>query len=404
MGCAVRESGPGVFDWVRRTAWDVRSGLAFWVTILLWLFLGYAVCLRLIGGMGQAALAQAAVCVAAAIPLLGAVLRVTAAPKRLWRRLPKAGVVAVGLAIGSAQFILPWLGWSALVWAMNRPGADWGVALRSGAGVAGFSYLTAFLMLWRLRSGAEYVQVSRWEIPVARLPDAFDGYQLLLVSDLHVGRFAPPQEARARLAQASELRPDLLVFAGDLADKHPHHIAGAAQALASLQARDGTVAVLGNHDVWVGEGEVRSALESVGARVLVNSHLTLTRNDSKLYVAGVGDASYTDRDDLPRAFDGIPEGACVILLSHTPEIIARPGWERASVVLSGHTHGGQVVLPGIGPLFVPAARELGRRRARGLHRIRSGWVFVSGGLGEVFPPLRIACPPEIVLLTLRRAP
>ncbi len=403
MEGAVREPEPGAFDWVRRTRWDLRSGLAFWLTILLWLFLGYAACLYLLGWVGRAALAQAGVCVAAAIPLLAVVLRVTAAPKRLWRRLPKAGVIAVGLVIGSAQFLLPWLGWSALLRLLNSASTDWGAALLGGAGVAAFSYLTAFAIAWRLRSRAAYVQVTRWEVSVSGLPRSFDGYQILHVSDVHAGRFAPPSEVSARLAGAGELRPDLVAFTGDLADKHPHHIIGAAEVLGGLHARDGIVAVLGNHDVWVGEGQVRRALEGVGVTMLVNSHLTLTRNDSDLYIAGVGDASYTEGDDLPAAFEGIPDGALVILLSHTPEIIGRAGWERASVVLSGHTHGGQVVLPGIGPLFVPAAREMGRRRGQGLHRIGARWVSVTRGLGEVFPPLRIACPPEVALITLRRA-
>ena len=398
----MRESRPRPFDWVRRTAWDLPSGLVFWVTVLLWLLLGYTACLRLVGLDPRASLWQAAVCVAAAVPLLGVVLRVTAAPKRLWRHLPKAGVIAIGLVIGSAQFVLPWLGWSALIWGLNSGAGGWPSAMRAGAGVAGFSYLTAFLMLWRLRSRADYVQVSRWEVRLRGLPSAFDGYQVLLVSDLHAGRFAPPGEVAARLAQARGLTPDLVVFTGDLADKHPHHIAAAAECLAALPHRDGMVAVLGNHDVWVQEPEVRHALESAGARILVNSHLSLTRSDSKLYIAGVGDASYTDRDDLPAALEGIPRGACVILLSHTPEIIGKGGWEPVSLVLSGHTHGGQVVLPGIGPLFVPAARVLGRRRAQGLHRFGPAWVFVTRGLGEVFPPLRIACPPEIALITLRR--
>ena len=403
MEGAVREPEPGAFDWVRRTRWDLRSGLAFWLTILLWLFLGYAACLYLLGWVGEAAIAQAGVCVAAAIPLLAVVLRVTAAPKRLWRRLPRAGVIAVGLVIGSAQFLLPWLGWSALLRLLNSTSLDWSAALLGGAGVAAFSYLTAFAIAWRLRSRAAYVQVTRWEVPVSGLPRSFDGYQILHVSDVHAGRFAPPSEVGARLAGAGELWPDLVAFTGDLADKHPRHIIGAAKVLAGLHSRDGIVAVLGNHDVWVGEEQVRRALEGVGVTMLVNSHLTLTRDDSNLYIAGVGDASYTEGDDLPAAFEGIPDDAFVILLSHTPEIIGRPGSERASLVLSGHTHGGQVVLPGMGPLFVPAAREMGRRRAQGLHRIGARWVFVTRGLGEVFPPLRIACPPEIALLTLRRA-
>jgi hypothetical protein len=115
----------------------------------------------------------------------------------------------------------------------------------------------------------------------------------------------------------------------------------------------------------------------------------------------VNDSAYTGKADLAAALAGIPEGVVVILLSHAPTIVRDPLAGRAALILAGHTHGGQVVLPVIGPLYVPS--RLGRRHAAGLHRIGNAWLFITRGVGEIIPPLRINCPPEIALLTLRAA-
>jgi predicted MPP superfamily phosphohydrolase len=136
-----------------------------------------------------------------------------------------------------------------------------------------------------------------------------------------------------------------------------------------------------------------------GIRLLVNEHLTLSRDGAQLHIAGVNDASYTEKADLAAALNGVPDGSEVILLSHAPAIMRDPLAQRASLVLSGHTHGGQVVLPGIGPIYVPS--RLGRRYSSGLFRIGRTQLFITRGLGEVVPPLRINCPPEMAVLTLR---
>jgi len=263
------------------------------------------------------------------------------------------------------------------------------------------------------------VQVTRLEIPIPELPAGFDGYRILHLSDFHKGLYLSAEGLVARLSAAASIEPDLVVFTGDLADRGADHAEHAAGILASLPTEDGTVAVLGNHDYWVGEDAITQSFSRHGVKVLANSHLTLSRGGDTMYLAGVGDASYLSKDDLAAALDGIPTGAPgrraspgrrpspgrraspIVLLSHAPDIIRKPLSARASLVLAGHTHGGQVVLPGIGPIYVPS--RLGRAYASGLHRIDGRWLLINRGLGEVFPPLRINCPPEIILLTLRLA-
>lgn len=364
--------------------------------LLGWMALGCSGALVLAAGLPwAAALRRGVVCVLAIPGLLALVIGGLSLAKRARRGLPSAAVKALWGLVNAAQFLVPWLGWSALLGAL---GLDAGAALRGAASVTAFSYLTGALLVacFRPRGAAD---VTRAEVAVRGLPPEFDGYQILHLSDAHAGPFLSPRALRARLSPARGIECDLVAFTGDLASSGWAVAGAAAACCGEVAARDGAAAVLGNHDNWLGPARVRAALEAEGARVLVNSHMTIHRGRARIHVAGVDDASYTRRDDLGAAFAGIPEGEVVVLLSHTPDIIRERGVTRAALVLAGHTHGGQVVLPGVGPLYVPS--RVGRRYAQGMHWIGDGWLVVTRGVGEVSVPVRINCPPELVLVTLR---
>ena len=372
------------------------------VGLLVWLGAGYAAALAGFAGLPWgAAVWQGAVCVAAIPVLLFLVLSLIALPKRVHLSSLRAlARLTAPMAIG--QFALPWAGWSALVRVLNGQGLPWATAWAAGGAIAAFSYLTGLGLIALFRPRPEEAEVTQVEVGLAGLPASFDGYRILHISDLHAGPFLTRADLDRRLAGARRVERDLVAFTGDLADKVPGRAEEAADVLSGLRAPDGVVAVLGNHDIWVGEKHVRAALAERGVRVLVNENVALGRDGARVYVAGINDASYTGRDNLPAALAGIPEGAVVILLSHAPSVIRKAEARRAALVLSGHTHGGQIILPWIGPPHVPS--RLGRRFALGLHRVEGQWLFISRGLGEVFPPLRINCPPEIALITLRREP
>jgi len=372
--------------------------LAASLVFLLWMEAGYAALLFWVARQPlPTALWQGAACLIAVPPLLLAVVRLVSLPKLL-PRLPKPVVNLLWMIGSVAEVVLPWLGWSALVWLLS--GGSWRSALAPGGAIAVFSYLTGTVILLRYRPRPEHVQLTEFEVAIPGLPPAFDGYRILQVSDLHASLYLPVAEVRARLAVAASVARDLVVFTGDLTGERPF-LEGAADALATLTAPDGALAVPGNHDNWLSGRLVQEALRARGIRPLVNAHVTITRGGATLVVAGVDNPAYADRDDLAAALEGVGEEQIVILLCHAPEIILRPRAARASLILSGHTHGGQIVLPLVGPLYVPS--KLGRRWAAGLHRLDHGWLYINRGLGEIFPPLRVLCPPEIAVVTLRRA-
>ncbi len=376
-----------------------RRELAGISALIVWLGAGYAVILAAALGLGwQAAVGQSLACVAAAGPLLLTVIGAVSLPKKVLG-VSRAAYHAMAVIADAMQYVIPWLGWSALIWGMNASHVSFGTALLTGAYVSAFSLLTGLALMLVLRPRACDVEVTCLEISVERLPPAFDGYRILHVSDMHAGSRLSRTSVRDRLHELRAPCADLVVFTGDLAASE-RALEESADALAELSAHDGSVAVLGNHDHWIGEERVTGALAARGIVVLGNGHLKLQRNGDALYIVGVKDASYVKRDDLEQAFAGVPPEAPAIMLTHSPDIIYKPLSRRASLVLSGHTHGGQVVLPWIGPLYVPT--RLGRRRMSGLLQAEGQLVYINRGLGEVFPPMRLGCPPEVALLTLRR--
>jgi predicted MPP superfamily phosphohydrolase len=373
--------------------------LAVMALVFLWLELGSLLALHLIGDVSwPAAVWQAAVCVLADGPLLLLVIAVLSVPKKL-ARFSRTAYRLTACLVSLTQYAIPWLGWAGLTWLMNRRLLPFDVALETAGAIAVFSYVSGFALVFLRRPRAGDVEITETDVPIPNLPPAFEGYRILHISDLHGGsplsRTAPYQ----RLSALQSLTPDLVVFTGDLAagkDALPE----AASALARVQSLSGTVAVLGNHDHWMGEEQVTAALSDLGVKVLANSHTTLTRDGQTLYLVGVKDCSYVGRDDLPRALKGIPDGAPIVMLTHSPDLVYEPLARRASIILAGHTHGGQMVFPWIGALYVPT--RLGRRRMSGLLTVNGTLLYVNRGLGEVFPPMRLNCPPELALLTLHR--
>lgn len=202
----------------------------------------------------------------------------------------------------------------------------------------------------------------------------------------------------ARLLRAG---PELVLLPGDFVSTHTAFarriaIEPVAQTLRALAAAVPTVAVLGNHDWYLGGVRVAHALADVGIRVLRNEAVRLELASGAVWIAGIDDL-WTRHADLPRTLSGLDATAPAILLSHMPDVFTSVPADIALTV-AGHTHGGQVCLPGYGALRTMSS--LPRRLAYGLHEVDGRHLYVSGGVGTTALPIRFCRPPEIALLTL----
>jgi predicted MPP superfamily phosphohydrolase len=239
--------------------------------------------------------------------------------------------------------------------------------------------------------------VSEGDIALPSLPPSFAGLRLLLITDVHAGPFLPPRVLERTFERLVGLRPDLILLGGDLATSRVEEIEQSAGAFRRLGAPLGVFAVLGNHDYYTGDAPgVRRILEECGIRFLHNDSVELRRGDGCLFLAGIDDL-HQGEPSLERALEGHDPSRASLLLSHNPDILPEASRRGVSLVLSGHTHGGQVRVPGL-PVLVRQSRL---RLDEGRFRAGKTELVVSRGLGVVGIPLRMACPPEAVLLTLR---
>ena len=247
----------------------------------------------------------------------------------------------------------------------------------------------------RGRRNALAIEIRRNDILVTGLPASFHDYTLLHLSDLHLDMNADlPAALSLRLR---ELDYDIAVITGDFRAKTfgDYHPAIEALDRVRLHLKEPVYAVLGNHDSL----HMVPPLEALGIRVLLNESLPLRRGDDAIYLAGVDDPHYFGTDNMEKAAENIPVGAPSILLAHSPEIYKHAAHAGFSVMLCGHTHGGQICLPGGYPIMVNA--RCPRRFCRGSWRYRSLVGYTSVGSGVSIVDVRLNCRPEITLHRLR---
>ena len=246
-----------------------------------------------------------------------------------------------------------------------------------------------------------HVVVERKTIAINDLPDAFDGFRICQITDVHHGPFTGLGFIEKVVEKVNSLNPGLVVLTGDYVDHSSKYIVPAVSALCRLKSSNGVLAVLGNHDHWMDANLTQEVFNRYNVPVITNSHKLIEIKDKAICVAGVGDLM-EDSQDLKAAFYGVPADIPRILLSHNPDYAeSMPVSERVDLVLAGHTHGGQVRMPfSIAPITMSM---YGQKYAGGLVRSASGQVYVSRGIGVVGLPVRFNCPPEITIITLTKA-
>jgi predicted MPP superfamily phosphohydrolase len=240
--------------------------------------------------------------------------------------------------------------------------------------------------------------VERVTLAFPELPPGLDGLRVAQISDLHRSAVVGQGEIEHAVAMTNALAPELILLTGDYVTSGVRYARPCAAALARLRAPLGRYAVLGNHDYWSGARGVTRALRNAGIPVLRNRSCSVERGGGRLWLVGLDDA-YDRHHHIGAALEGVPEGAFKVALMHEPDIADEMARYPIPLQLSGHSHGGQVCLPGIGPLHLP---YLGRRYPMGYYRIGDLQLYVSRGVGRVMPAVRFDCPPEITLITLRR--
>ena len=245
---------------------------------------------------------------------------------------------------------------------------------------------------------ATRVELRRNDIALSRLPSTFDGLTILHVSDMHVDMNPGAMQSLIKLVETMDY--DLCVLTGDYRGKTwgPFEAALEGVGLVRAHLQGPVYGVLGNHDSI----RMVPGLERLGIRMLLNECETLSRGDQLIHLAGVDDAHFFRAENIEKASAEIPTAAFSILLSHTPEIYRQAAAADFDVLLSGHTHGGQICLPGSVPITLDSV--LPRRMGAGPWAYRSMAGYTSSGAGSSIVPVRFNCPPTITLHTLRCAP
>jgi predicted MPP superfamily phosphohydrolase len=249
------------------------------------------------------------------------------------------------------------------------------------------------------------IEITHQTIAIEKLPAEFQGLRVVQLSDVHHSPFLDEERINEAVRMANDLRPDLVALTGDYISHSRDYIAPCARALGRLRAAHGIFAVLGNHDHWTDGAMMRGALADQGIRVLCNESERIERGSSHIRLAGVDDLM-VKRDDLRKAMEETSWDETRILLSHNPAIIREAARAGVDLVLSGHTHGGQInwrLLTGRKDRKIARwLRRPSRRLIRGHAQLASTQLYVNRGLGTVVVPLRYGCPPEITLLEIVR--
>ncbi len=243
------------------------------------------------------------------------------------------------------------------------------------------------------------MRVTRHDVPISGLPKSCDGLTIAQISDIHAGPYIRPGRIAKIVEQVNALHPDIVVLTGDYISKYGSGAASTGNALAGLRAKYGVYAVLGNHDYWVNPTGMSGALRDAHIRVLFNESREVRIGADSIRILGFDDLWEGDHH-LSRAFTGVPPGQICIGLAHNPDTALRLVGRPISLLVTGHTHGGMINLPRIGPIF--CVTSLGTKYSSGMFTIKGIRTYIDRGVGSSWP-VRFRCPPEIPVFTLRQA-
>lgn len=241
--------------------------------------------------------------------------------------------------------------------------------------------------------------VDRVPIPIRDLHPDLEGFTILLMTDFHLYPMTQPNLIKRSVAIANSLDADLVALTGDYVWRQLDAIDELAPILANLNAKHGVYSTLGNHDYWLDAAVITETMEKSGLPVLVNQGISIKQGKGTLFLGGLDDG-WSGNPDLETTLDGAPAEAPVILLCHEPDLADQFSLDgRVTLQLSGHTHGGQIRIPGIGAFILP---YLGRKYDLGLYNVNDMLLYTNRGIGVISEPVRYNCPPEITQFVLQK--
>jgi predicted MPP superfamily phosphohydrolase len=252
------------------------------------------------------------------------------------------------------------------------------------------------------------VLIRRWwfithrvDVHVRGLDPRLEGYRLVHLSDLHVGALTPPWWAQRWIDRANEEKPDAVVVTGDLVTSGVAFHEAIADLIGGLRGKDGVFCSMGNHD-YFGDGEpLISLMRARGAKVLRNEGVVVERGGAPMYIAAIDD-TWTKRADIDRALAERPPNIPTVVLAHDPDRFPQIAKRGVDLVLSGHTHGGQIAFPFLARWI--NASKLAHHFHIGIYKDGDATLYVHPGLGTTGPPIRLGVAPALVVLTLRATP
>jgi predicted MPP superfamily phosphohydrolase len=266
--------------------------------------------------------------------------------------------------------------------------------------------LGLFFAEYAARLEPDWVEVTQVALQLPRLPKAFSGFRLAQVSDIHLGGWMNLERLNQVFELVAAQKPDLVALTGDFVldpEREPAlnlDLEAYAGSLKWLTKRFPTLAVLGNHDYWLDVQAVLGLLKQSGVRTLVNSAQAVQVGSETIWFGGVDDVSEGE-DDLDQVLAQLPTEGCAILLAHEPDFADESAPSgRFDLQISGHSHGGQVNLPFLGPPVLP---HLAHKYPVGLYRVGTMYQYTNRGVGMTPPYVRFNCRPEITIFTLESA-
>ena len=241
---------------------------------------------------------------------------------------------------------------------------------------------------------ANSLSVEKIDVKLKRLPKKLDGLRLVHLSDVHHSPFTSLEHIARAVEVSNRLQPDLFILTGDYVSHDSEYIAPVAEVLGKLESEFGTFACLGNHDHWTDAEHVTECFRKAKINVLINEGFRFSAHDASFWLCGVDDYM-VGKTDLRAALRGAFPDEMKLVLAHNPVIFRQAARFDVDLVLSGHTHGGQVKLRDEDKRALP-----NRKLKNGLHRRKDTQIYITRGIGTVVLPIRYQCPPEISLIEL----